>query len=246
VTALVKVIVSSCGCRRPSPPRPPPPTLQKVFGSPSSTALALLPAASTRAPSLVITRRVEPERARLRRRERDLRLEPVAGHVVEQRLPQRGGDGTLLQIALEVEGTDEQAAGADVRLEDAAEPPVAVPVVNRLHDGLQLAWRAVEVHGSGAAGQLGPLPVAVALGREVRERTVANFAMQSEEAAPAGVHQAIPKDGHAVQRRRIPAEGRLLRGRKRTSRPSARCFSAAAQELVMRMPFAGGVSAGLG
>ena len=77
-----------------------------------------------------------PETGNLFRRERRRRLEFVSGHVIQQ------GAAQLLQFrtaafVVQIDGRNQQPARPDVALENHAKPPVAVPVVNRRHDGPQ-------------------------------------------------------------------------------------------------------------
>jgi hypothetical protein len=205
-TGASKLIVSA-GCGRGASPRTAP--AHRCSGR-RRWHCRIGPAAG-RGAQLLHDAGVEQHRAQRLGGQRGLRREGGRGHVVEHRAAQLARDRARRQLALQVEGGHHQPPRPDLRLEQRAELVVAVPVVDRLHDGLQAARQAVQVHGARAVHQFGPLPVEVRGRREARQRRVLVVDQQAQHAAPARIHQPVPEHGHVGQRRRGPVQVGLAR-----------------------------------
>lgn len=66
--------------------------------------------------------------------ERGRRFEFFSGHIIAQGTAQLLQSGTAA-IIVQIDDGHQQAARSHVAFENHAEPPVAVPIVNRCHDG---------------------------------------------------------------------------------------------------------------
>ena len=106
-------------------------------------------------------RQVAKQSPHLRDLQRRGRSEAVTGGVGQQAGAELAGGGALRQVAVEVDGADEQSALADACFEDEAELAARVPVVDDLHDRAQRPGQGIEHHGFGLVMQVLPLPVAV-------------------------------------------------------------------------------------
>src|SRR6266545_3998842 len=90
-------------------------------------------------------------------------------HIIKKRMTQLPGNRAIIEISFDVCRANEQATASDFTFKDYPELVIAVPVVNGLHNRLQLARQAIEIDSPHPANKLEPLPVETHLCRETRQ-----------------------------------------------------------------------------
>ena len=141
------------------------PSMALAAGNPS----AWLSLAITFAPSLTSVDGLMARRifSQLRPGNFDFRIEAFARGVSQQTGAELPRGGTVFQVFRQVGSAHEQFAVANLAFEDQAEFAVRVPVVNRLHDRLQILRQIVQHDAARRRDNVLPLPVLKILRREI-------------------------------------------------------------------------------